>query len=220
MKKYTSTLLLLIAAIIWGSAFVAQKEATIIPTFTLVTLRSVIAGVFLIFVIIFSDWIKKNGRRLFSKAGIGITKRELIGGVICGAFLMIATVLQQIGIRGTEAGKASFITSLYVVIVPIYSLFFGKRSPLSTWIAVGGAVTGFFLLCIKDGFTIELADLYVLLCAFVFAMQIIAIDRSLPGCDGIRLSCVQFFTVALISGIAVLIFERDQSFVLIGDAIP
>ena len=207
MKKYLSLPILFSASIIWGFAFAAQKAAVIIPPFTLLFARSIIGSLFLIPIVCLFDKLKGGERKLFSlaqKSGkrvfrIDITRRELIGGAVCGAFLFIASALQQIGIGGTDAGKTSFITALYVVIVPVYAQILGKRSPLNTWIAVITAVVGFYLLCISDGFTLSFSDLLVLLCAFVFAMQIIAIDKFSPSTDGVRLSFVQFSTCTVLS---------------------
>ena len=150
MKKYFSSFLMLIAAAIWGFAFVAQKEAAHVPSFTLVFARSLLGTVFLFFLIMILDRVTKNGRRLVSKKGLDFTKTELVGGVACGIVLSLASVLQQSGINdGTDAGKAAFITALYVVLVPVFGLVLKRRAPINAWISVGIAVVGFYLLCIK-----------------------------------------------------------------------
>lgn len=209
MKKIISPILLLTAAILWGFSFVAQKATTIVPTFTLLFSRSIVAVCFLAPAVVIFDRLSKNGRRLVSikERKIGITKRELVGGAICGAFLFAASALQQAGIANTDAGKTSFITALYVVIVPIYALIIGRKSPLNAWIGIGIAVIGFYLLCIKDNFTVAPSDLLVFACAFAFAMQIMTVDMLLPTCDGVRLSLVQFSAVTVFSLIAALLFE-------------
>ncbi len=213
MKKYLSVLILLTAAIVWGLGFVMQKIAASLEPFTMCAIRSFLAFVFLIFAAMGFDRLSKNGRRIISKRGIDFKKSELIGGVVCGAILFVAANLQQIGLgEGTDAGKASFITALYMVIVPIYTLLFKKKLRPIVPICVGIAVFGFYLLCIDDGFSIAPSDLFVFFCAFVFAMQIIAIDVSLSyeGTDGVRLSCIQFLTAGVLSLICALIFERGQ----------
>ena len=209
MKKIISPILLLTAAILWGFSFVAQKATTIVPTFTLLFSRSIVAVCFLAPAVVIFDRLSKNGRKLVSikERKIGITKRELVGGAICGAFLFAASALQQAGIANTDAGKTSFITALYVVIVPIYALIIGRKSPLNAWIGIGIAVIGFYLLCIKDDFTVAPSDLLVFACAFAFAMQIMTVDILLPTCDGVRLSLVQFSAVTVFSLIAALLFE-------------
>lgn len=209
MKKLISPLILLTAAIIWGLSFVAQKATTLVPTFTLLCSRSVVAVFALIPAVMLMDRLSKNNRCLvsFKRKRIDISRRELFGGMLCGVFLFAASALQQAGIAGTDAGKTSFITALYVVIVPIYALILGKRSPLNAWIGIAIAVVGFYLLCIKEDFTVAPSDLLVFLCAFAFALQIVTVDKLLPSCDGVRISLVQFTTVSLLSLISALIFE-------------
>lgn len=216
MKKIISPILLLSAAILWGFSFVAQKATTIVPTFTLLFSRSIVAVCFLVPALMLFDKLSGSERKLISikERKIGVTKRELLGGTLCGAFLFTASALQQAGIANTDAGKTSFITALYVVIVPIYALILGKKSPVNAWIGIGIAVIGFYLLCIKDGFTIAPSDLLVFACAFAFALQIITVDMLLPTCDGVRLSLVQFSAVTVFSLITALIFELP--FVLSG----
>ena len=158
MKKFISPIILLLAAIIWGAAFVAQKAAAALAPLTLIAVRSIFAVVFLIPAVIIYDRLTRSGRSLFRVRGgvrLDLTRRELIGGAVCGSFLFIASTLQQAGITETDAGKASFITALYVVIVPLLSLALGKRSGLNVWTSVALAVVGFYLLCITDGFTLE-----------------------------------------------------------------
>lgn len=216
MKKIISPLLLLTAAILWGFSFVAQKATVIVPTFTLLFSRSIVAVFFLIPATALFDRFSNNGRKIISikEKKIGITRRELLGGTLCGAFLFAASALQQAGIANTDAGKTSFITALYVVIVPIYALLIGRKSPINAWIGIGIAVVGFYLLCIKEGFTIAPSDLLVFACAFAFALQIMTVDMLLPTCDGVRISLVQFSAVTVFSLIAALIFELP--FVLSG----
>ena len=211
---------MLIAAGIWGFAFSAQKAAADVPAFTLVFARSILGTVFLFFLIMILDAVTKNGRRLISKKGLDFTKVELIGGVACGGVLSLASVLQQAGIvDGTDAGKAAFITALYVVLVPVFGLVLKRRSPINAWISVGIAVVGFYLLCIKGDFSIESSDALVLLCAIVFTMHILVIDHYSPKCDGVRMSCIQFAVVTVVTLICSLIFESPLNFASIGNAI-
>ena len=224
MKKFVSPILLFAAAVIWGFAFVAQKAASAMPPFALGASRSAIAVLALTPAVILFDRLSKNGRHLFTKArgasAIGITKRELTGGVICGVLLFGASTLQQTGISGTDAGKTAFITALYVLIVPILELIMRRKSPPRAWVGVGIAVIGFYLLCIKSDFTIESSDLLVALCAVMFAAQIIAVDAFLPTCDGVRLSLIQFASVAIISAVCSLVFEGASAFSSIVSCIP
>lgn len=222
MKSKISCLLFVVAAMLWGFAFSAQKEAAAVPAFTVGFVRNIFATLFLLLVIPFLDKLSGNGRRLVSKKRpLDFTKTELIGGVICGAILTIASAFQQTGLGdGTDAGKAAFITALYVVIVPLIYLLFGRRSPLNVWISVGIAVVGFYLLCIKDDFTVSPSDALVLICALIFALHIIAIDRFSPRCDGVRMSCVQFFSAFVFNLILALILESPIDSGLILEALP
>lgn len=221
LKKYVSPVLLVIAAMIWGFAFSAQKAAENVKPFTLGAARSLFAAIFLVFVIIFFDKINENGRRLFSKEKkIDLTRVEIIGGIICGAVLAMASFFQQTGInRGTDAGKASFITALYVVLVPIYALALKKRAPINVWISMPIAIVGFYMLCITESFTIVLSDVFVLICALIFPIHILAIDKFSPNCDGIRMSFVQFLTATVINTVLALIFESPLDFAAVGESL-
>ena len=216
-KKIYSSLILLLAAMIWGFAFAAQDDASDIPAFTLGALRGILAGFFLIIVIVIVDRVSHTGRRLFTKRGLDITKTELVGGAIAGAVLTAASAMQQIGINeGTDGGKAGFITALYVILVPVFALVLKKRSPINVWVGVVISIVGFYLLCIKDGFTVAASDLFVLGGAILFTFHILTIDKFAPRCDGIRMSCVQFFTYALINCILAILFDPQTSIELIG----
>lgn len=217
-NKLLSPLLLLAASMIWGFAFAAQDAASDVGAFTLGFARSLIAGIFLIFVVILLDKVTANGRRLFARGKIDINKYELIGGVICGAVLTIASAFQQIGInQGTDGGKAAFITALYVVMVPIYSLALKKKAPVNVWISIGIAIIGFYLLCIKNDLSIEPSDALVLICALIFPIHILTIDRFSPKCDGVRMSMVQFFSAAIINLIPTILLERGSGIGVVFD---
>ena len=204
--------MMLVAAAIWGFAFSAQKAAAHVPAFTLVFARSLLGAIFLFFLIMVLDRALKTGRRLVSKKGLDFNKTELIGGTLCGIVLSLASVLQQSGIgSGTDAGKAAFITALYVVLVPVFSLVLKKRAPINAWISVAIAVVGFYLLCIKGDFSLEFSDALVLLCAVVFTTHILVIDRFSPRCDGVRMSCVQFSVVTVVSLICAILLEEPIS---------
>ena len=193
MNKNISNLLFLIATIIWGLAFIWQKQAAIIPAFTVGMIRSIFATIFLFAMIPLMDKLTKSERRLFSRQKpIDFNKHEIIGGIVLGIILTAATSFQQYGLEDTDAGKAAFITALYVVIIPIFSTIFGKKPTVGSIIGVCLAVVGFYFLCITPGMGVEISDLLVLVCALIFAMHIIAVDRLSVNCDGVRMSCIQF----------------------------
>lgn len=209
MKKKISYLLFIAATVIWGLAFVAQKNATTIPPFAVGALRSGLAVIFLILVIPITDRIYKNGRHLLTRKRIpDITKKELIGGAVLGVILTVASAFQQYGLADTDAGKAAFITALYVVIVPIISSLLGKRPSVLSVISIPIAIVGFYLLCVQDGVTFVTSDLLILVCAVIFASHIISVDRLSPGCDGVRMSLVQFTVSFLLNGIISLLIEQ------------
>ena len=204
--------MMLIAAAIWGFAFSAQKAAAHVPPFTLVFARSLLGTIFLFFLIMILDRALKTGRRLVSKKGLDFNKTELIGGTVCGIILSLASVLQQSGIgSGTDAGKAAFITALYVVLVPVFGIALKRSAPINAWVSVAIAVVGFYLLCIKGDFSLEFSDALVLLCAVVFTTHILVIDRFSPRCDGVRMSCVQFAVVTVVSLVFAIFLEEPIS---------
>ena len=214
MKKYISSLMLLMAAVIWGFAFSAQKAAQSVPPFTLGAIRCLIAGFFLLALIPAFDKIRHTGRHLIQKGkALGFNKSELIGGAICGAMLVAASFFQQLGMAsGADAGKSSFITALYVVLVPIYAIALKRRAPLNVWISVVIAVVGFYFLCISGDFTVEIPDLIVFGCSLIFPFQILAIDHFSPKCDGVRLSCIQFFTGTILNAFMAFLTEMPANF--------
>jgi len=211
----------LIATIIWGFAFVAQKAASEIPAFTIGAIRSVMAALFLLGIMPLTDRLTKNGRRfLTAKKALDVNSSELIGGVILGVILVIASACQQIGIEGSDAGKVAFITGLYVVIVPIVSSFLGKKPGLNAILSVPVAVIGFYFLCLGPNVSLELSDLLVLMCAVIFSFHIITVDHFSPKCDGIRLSLVQFTVAFILNTIIALVFEPPIDSVIIRENLP
>ena len=215
-NKYISMLLLFIAALLWGFAFVAQDLVADIPPITVGMVRWLIGALFLFFVIIVLDNVTKSGRKLISKKGFDFTRSEVIGGLVTGVIVSIASVFQQMGIsQGTSGGKAAFITALYVVLVPIYALFLKKSAKINVWIAVFIAVIGFYFLCIKEDFGIVISDVWIIISAAIYPIQILAIDHYAPKCDCIRMSCLQFFFAFLVSAAGAFAFESPIDWISI-----
>ena len=194
----------ILAAFIWGTAFVAQDLcADAIGAFTFNAARYFIAVLALLVVILISDKMKKDKPVLSPAEKKAANKQLWIGGLCCGAALAIASNFQQAGlVAGTDAGKAGFITALYVVLVPVFGLFFKRRVSLPTWIAVVLSVVALYLLCIKGDFSLAPGDLLILVCAVCFAVHILVIDHFTASVDGLRLSCVQFLVAAVLATIA------------------
>ena len=205
--------MLLIAAFIWGTAFVAQSSAAeSIEPFTFTTARSFVGALFLVAVI----YIKK----LFTKSEIKEKqnysfKQLMLGGSLCGAAMFIASNLQQMGITAypdgvASSGRAGFITAMYVVLVALCGIFSGKKLHPAVLIAGGVAVLGMYLLCLSDGVSgIYLGDVLVFLCAVGFTAHILIVDKF-SFLDGIKLSCIQFLVCGTLCFICALIFESPD----------
>ena len=199
----------LVAAIIWGTAFVFQSEgAEYVGPFTFNTMRCAMATVFLGVILFGRDVLAKRKPRADAQpAEPREVKTLLLGGGLCGAVLACASNLQQLGLGATSPGKAAFITALYVVLVPVAALFFGKRARPIVWIGVALAVAGLYFLCITGAMRIETSDFFVFLCALCFTGHIMIIDRFSPRVNGVELSCVQFAVVTVISAAGMLLTE-------------
>lgn len=137
-------------------------------------------------------------------------RKGIVGGVCCGAFLCLASSLQQFGIAFTTVGKAGFITALYIILVPVLGLFMKKKVGRNVWFSVGIAALGMYLLCIKEGFSVGKGDFLVFLCSIGFSLHILVIDYFSPKADGVVISCVQFFTAGIISGAGMFLFEQPS----------
>lgn len=197
--------LLFVAALIWGTAFVAQSVGMDhIGPFTFNAVRSLVGGIALIPVILFFNRRKSPERRETERAN---RKTLLLGGVCCGLALGVASCLQQVGIQYTTVGKAGFITALYIVIVPILGLFFHKKVGVKLWVSVVVAILGLYLLCMSGSLRLSWGDFLVLLCALCFSAHIMVIDYFSPKVDGVEMSCIQFFVAAVFSAVLMLAVE-------------
>ncbi len=212
----------ILAAFIWGTAFVAQDLcADAIGTFTFNAARYFIAVLALLVVILISDKMKKDKPVLSPAEKKAANKQLWIGGLCCGAALAIASNFQQAGlVAGTDAGKAGFITALYVVLVPVFGLFFKRKVNLPTWIAVVLSVVALYLLCIKGSFTLAPGDLLILVCAVCFAVHILVIDHFTATVDGVKLSCLQFLFACIISSVCMFIFEDVDMAAILSCVMP
>lgn len=189
MKNENINLLLLIfTAFIWGNAFVAQSVgADYVGPFTFLALRSWLGAAVLL------PLLYKNRDK--------INKRAIKGGAICGLFLFLASLFQQIGIAHTTTAKSGFITALYMVIVPILYLIMGKKVTKKIWLSVLLAIIGLSLLCLKGSLVLQYGDLITLLCALGFSLQIISVDHYASSCDAFILSEFQFIVCAILSSL-------------------
>jgi len=210
MKKtqIRNSLLLLLTAVIWGIAFVAQSAGMdYVGPLTFLCVRSLIGGAALLPVIWFLERQKSDARKQEDRTP---EKRRLLikGGILCGLALCFASTFQQYGIQFTTVGKAGFITACYIILVPIAGLFFGKRCGLNIWIGVLLAVGGLYCLCITETLRIGKGDILVLICAFIFSAHILVVDHFSPLVDGVKMACIQFFVCGLVSGAGMLLLEH------------
>ncbi|MBQ5840482.1 MAG: DMT family transporter [Clostridia bacterium] len=206
-RALTGNLLLLLAAAIWGFAFVAQKSGgDSMGALTFNGTRSLVAAVGLFSALPLLDRIglsrppadKQNRKQLW------------LGGFLCGLALFAATNLQQVGLLFTDVSKSGFITTLYIVLVPLLGLLFGRRIGLLNWLGVALAVAGLYLLCARGESGVNFGDVLLLLCALLFAVQIMLVDRFSPRVDNIRLSAIQFLTVGVLNLPLMFIFEQPS----------
>lgn len=240
--KLRNTFFLFLTAMIWGAAFVAQSVSMdYIGPFTFICLRSVIGGLFLIPVIIVLDGIRKKSQNESAnvvssentlhnikmdiekeeKQRLSWKNKQLIeGGIVCGILLFFANCFQQTGIQYTTVGKAGFITTFYIIIVPLIGLFFKKYCGILTWIGVVIALAGLYFLCITQKLTIQRGDALILCCSVLYAGQILAIDHYNPFVDGVKMSCIQFLTGGVLGAVFMFLFESPNMAMILNAAGP
>ena len=204
MDRMKNNILLVLTALIWGCAFVAQSVGMdYVGPFTFNMARFLIGAIVLLPVIWFMDRQRKTG----AEKGAG-QKTLIIGGICCGIALAVASTLQQWGILFTTVGKAGFITAMYIVIVPLLGIFIGKKVRPLIIGCVAIAVVGFYFLCMTESLRLGLGDFLVLLCAIAFSIHILVIDHFSPKVDGVKMSAIQFLTAAIISAVPTLLWEQ------------
>lgn len=232
--------LLLIGAFIWGTTFVAQSMGTNhLDAFSFNCIRNFIGVFALVPVLLWQFFTKITNANTVQSETIcdnspnskstsllwhlraTFTHNLIIGGIITGTALCLASNFQQMGIEHSTVGKSAFITTLYIVLVPLLGLFFKKKLSLQIWCGVILAMTGLYLLCMKnETFVLEIGDIYLLLCAFFFTIQITAVDYFAPKVNCIALSMMQFLVTAVLSGICMLFNELPTWENILGAMIP
>lgn len=212
--QFRHSLLLLVTALIWGAAFVAQSVGMdYVGPYTFNAVRFLLGAVTLTPLVL----VRRK------TAGFRHTKEDrkllLKSGILCGVALGISTNLQQLGILYTSVGKAGFLTALYIVLVPVMGIFVGRKAGVKVWAAVVLAMSGLYFLCMKGGdFSIGRGELLCILCAFGFTVQIYLIDRYSGKVDGVELSVLQFLVSASISGILMAAAGEQVTFQMLLDA--
>lgn len=217
-RRLLGNALLLLTALIWGMAFVAQRQGMdSIEPITFCAARTVLSGTA---VGLLALAMRRRDRRPEAERRAR-DRASLVGGVCCGVFLASATVMQQMGLVTTTAGKAGFITAMYMLLVPVIGfVLFHKRQTWLVCLAVLVGVAGMYLLCVNEDFTLTRGDALVFVCAVLFSGQILCIDHFAPQADPICLSAVQFATATVISVAAAFLLERPSWDKVASAAVP
>lgn len=201
-EKFGRISILLLTTLIWGFSFVAQSAAVAkVPPFTINAIRYVIGVLFLLPFVLYRKPVW--------------SAEQIKAGVYCGIVLFIASSLQQAGMLYTSSGKAGLITTFYIVLVPLLSLFLGRKNRPVLWLACAIALCGLYFLSISGQFTINKGDLLIFVCAFFFSIHILLIDHYSPRVDNIAMSATQFAVAAILSGISALFTEHPTMEVIL-----
>lgn len=228
-SKAFGNLILLGTSTIWGLAFVFQRTGMDnVGPITFNAARMAAGAIFLALLSMFFDLKKRKNARTWgdseAESEENIKKRKkatLIGGLLCGFFLTVSSLAQQMGIVHTTAGKAGFITAMYMLFVPIFNLIlFKKKTGKTVWLAVALGIVGMYLLCVKENFTLTTGDALILLCAILFSGHILCCDRFAPHCDPVKLSAIQFTVATVACTILTFIFEKPSIDGIISAAVP
>lgn len=214
--SFKGVIILLLTAFIWGVSFVSQSVgAESVEPFTFMGIRTFMGATILLPIVLIRDNLAKK-KFTTQKQFVDFkrnNKKTIFYGIILGLFLGVATNFQQFAFNYSSAGKIAFITATYMFFVPIIGLFFRKKIPLVTWICIAFGFLGLFLLSFpqnNDFGNINKGDILALICALFFCGQILLIEKFAPLCDGIKLSCVQFYTSGIITLILMFIFETPN----------
>lgn len=201
--RVSGSLYLLLAALIWGMAFVSQsKGMDYMGPLTFNGVRSLIGALVLVFYLFVTGKLNREKRR---NTDWRITLR---GGICCGLALTAASTLQQFGLQYTTVGKAGFITTLYIIFVPIAGIFFGRRASKIVWVGAVMAAAGMYLLCMTERLSLGRGDSLVFCCALVFTAHILLVDFFSPKADGVMISCIQFAVCGILCTGGAFIWEQ------------
>ena len=208
--------MLFLAALIWGFAFAFQSQGMDhMGPMTFNGMRFLIGAIVLVPVIFI---FRNPGKR--KPVTAGAVKVTVLGGIVCGLCLFAASSLQQFGIQYTSVGKAGFLTTLYIILVPIIGIFFRRKVPVVVWIGAIISVIGMYLLCVSETMSINKGDIFAFCCAIVFAFHILSVDYFAPKTNGIVLSCLQFLTSGVCAMICAFIFEQPSVTEIVNGVVP
>ena len=204
-RKLLGNILLLITTAIWGTAFAFQRMGmdSIEPA-TFSAVRMLLAAVAVTPLVFLGKGKEITDKRAYRK-------NTFVGGILCGLCLGTATIFQQVGIVQTSAGKAGFITAMYMLLVPVINLIlFRKKSPAVVWIAVLIGIIGMYLLCINEEFSLSRGDALVSVCALVFSFHIICTDHFVQNANPVGMSVIQLYVTALLSAVVAAFTENPS----------
>ena len=212
MKQSSGIIMLTLCALIWGTAFIAQSVgAQYMGPFTFNFSRSILATLFLFPCIFIFDALAGKSLSLWGTQDPAVRRHLLRGGIICGLVLTVDSLFQQLGMAYTTVGKGGFITSLYIVIVPVLGrCFFGRTVHLQQWMSVFLASVGMYFICLSGVVSVNKGDLFILASAFCFAIHILSVEYFAQNADGVRFSFLQFLACTLANGILMFIFEEPS----------
>lgn len=221
VNKIRQNVFPVLAALIWGTAFVAQSvSADYVEPFTFNAARAAVAFLFLLVLCLVFRGMRRRDFAASAQVRSHARRDLVLGSICCGVALTVAANLQQKGLETTSSGKAGFITALYIVIVPVAGLLFRRRVPKAVWIGVVLAVAGLYCLCITEDFSINGGDVYILLCALCFSAHILVIDYFTQKVDGVAMSCGQFLVMTVLSVIGMIATEHPSLSALLQCAWP
>lgn len=213
-KAMGGNIALLLAAVIWGTSFVAQDVGMEhVEAFTYNGIRMLMGAAVLLPLILFMQLKKRKSDTRTVQQKKKDAAVQIKSGIICGLILFCASNLQQFAfnyIPEGASGKIGFITALYMLLVPIFGLFLGQKQRLLVWLAVIMGCAGAYLLCVDSAMTIGVGELLTLGCAVFFAIHILYIDSVTDKVDGVILSATQFFVVGVLSVVCMFIFETPR----------
>ncbi len=211
-KTGRNSFLLFLTACIWGLAFVSQsKGMEAMQPLTFNGIRSFLGAAVVFPLVLY----RMHGRKKAAlKNGEAVQKLDvkatLFGGLFCGIIYTAASTVQQYGVAFTTVGKAGFITTLYIIFVPLFGIFLKKKVPGIIWAGAGMAAAGMYLLCMTEGFFLTPGDALVFICAILFAVHILVIDYYSPKTDGVILSCMQLFVCGVVCTVLAFLFETPS----------
>ncbi|MBQ9804010.1 MAG: DMT family transporter [Lentisphaeria bacterium] len=221
MKKLFGSMAMLVATLLWGTAFSAQSMGMkFLKPMVFTTLRSVVGVAALAVIIIAVDLCRRRRISFWGNAATPAERKTLLlGGIFCGMALAPASICQQWGLIYTNVGKTGFLTALYIIIVPLAGIFFRRKTSPALWGAVLLALAGTYLLCGGIG-NIGKGECFVIACSVIYSVHILVIDRYAPQCDCIRLSCIQFIVASLLAALGALIIREPWQTADISASLP